>query len=213
MNSRWYYFPLFILLVLILSFAIVVRAGQTSTDTYLQIQVAPSGAQVAIDGHSAGSGKYEINPGEHTITVSRQGFATQTSGANVRAGQTAYFGAILEPNSSATQDWYNKHSSDQQLSQVIADRGSDYNSASNTQANPFLAQLPLSYGDGNGGQITIAPGVPLSGSSQPAIYVNATTPAERQGVLTYMRSRGYDPATMDMVFYDTSNPLQISGSE
>jgi hypothetical protein len=212
MNNRWI-FPIFVFLVLALSFAIVTKAGQSSTDTFLQIAVAPSSAAVTIDGHSAGAGKYEINPGAHSVVVSRSGFATQTRSVSVSNAQTAYVGAILEPNSPSTQDWYNKHSSDQQLSQSIADHASDYQSSANTQANPFLAQLPLSYGDGNGGQVTIAPGLPLPNSSQPAIYVTAATPAERQGVLTYMRSRGYDPAIMDIVFYDSANPLQTGANE
>jgi hypothetical protein len=212
MNTRWY-FPIFLLLVAGLSFIITTRAGQASTDTFLQIQVAPGAAAIAVDGHGVGAGKHEINPGEHTLIFSRKGFGTQTRSVNVGSGQTVYTGAILQPNSSATQNWYNKHSSDQKLSQQIADRDSDYQATATSRANPFLQLLPLSYGDGYGGQVTIAQGLPLAGSTQPAIYVSATTPTDRQGVLTYMRSRGYDPALMDIVFYDTSNPLQISGSE
>jgi hypothetical protein len=212
MNARWI-FPVFLLLVAGLSFILVTRVGQTSTDTFLQIQAAPQGTAVVIDGHKSSSGTHEINPGEHTIAFNRSGFGSQTQNINAVGGKTVYVGAILQPNTSKTQDWYNHHHSDQQLSQGIADHESDYQATATVQANPFLQLLPLSYGDGSGGRVTIAQGVPLAGSNQPAIYVNATTVVDRQGVLTYMRSRGYDPALMDIVFYDVANPLQISGSE
>ncbi|HUC86812.1 MAG TPA: PEGA domain-containing protein [Candidatus Saccharimonadales bacterium] len=212
MSTRWS-FPIFLLLVVGISFLVVIKAGQTSTNTFLQIQVAPSGASVAIDSHDSGSGKQEINPGQHSVTVRKHGFATQTRAVTVNPGQTVYFGAILEPNSSSTQNWYNKHSSDQKLSQTIADHSADYQSSTDQTATPFLQLLPLSYGDGMGGLVTIAQGVPVPGSSQPAIYVTAKAPSTRQGVLEYMRSRGYDPATMDIVFIGTVDPLQEAGTE
>jgi hypothetical protein len=207
------YFPLFLVLLAGLSFWVVISAGRTSTKTFLQVQAAPSGAAIAIDGHSVSLGKDEVDAGTHTVTATRKGFATQTQSVPVKAGQTVYVGVILQPNASSTKNWYKNHASDQQLSQTIADQEANYHMTADPITNPFLRQLPISYGDGLGGLVTIDQGIPLPGTSQPAIYVTADMPTTRQQVLEYMRSRGYDPATMDIIFYGTVDPLQEAGTE
>lgn len=170
----------------------------------ITVEAAPSSYKVTIDGKKASPGDNKVTAGQHTITVKKDGFSQQAQTVITAIGQTVYTGFVLVSNSASTKNWYNDHPDDQQLSESISSHSSDYNSELSTQKNTLLQELPVLYGDGRGGLIRIDSGVPIFGSSQPAIYVNAQSPSDRQGVLTWMRSNGYNPANMDIVFYGLS---------
>ena len=166
----------------------------------ITIEAAPRSSTVKIDGKTVDTGTNKIVAGKHTIEVSHDGFDSQSQTVSTSVGQTAYAGFVLSPNSPDTKNWYQDITEDQKLSETISSHVSDYNSHQATQANSLLQELPVSFGDGHGGLVTIDSGVPVQGSSQPAVYVTAQTPADRQSALDWMRSNGYNPATMDIVF-------------
>lgn len=207
-------FPLLVLALFILSFLITLglSGNHTSSNSFIEIGAAPLGASATINGHGASIGKNEVNPGSYTVTVSMKGFASQSQSVSVSMNKSVFVGVSLTPNSADTQNWYATHPSDQTLSDAVGSKLSDYESSTALQNNPFLKQLPLSYGDGLGGFISISQGVPTTTNGPPAVYVRAASPGLRQSVLAYMRNRGYDPANMDIVFYDQVAPLQYTNS-
>ncbi len=204
-------FPSLILGIAGMAFIATITLGATSSaGFFIQIAAAPSGASILIDGNNAKAGRNQVQWGDHVVTVSKDGFATQTQNVTTNSKE-AYVDAVLIPNSPTTKNWYDSHPSDQQLAQGISSQAADRNGAAYVRANPFLNQLPTLYGDGNGGFVNIAPGAALPGSSQPAIYISASTPVFRQDALTYIRSHGGKPADMDLVFSDAPAPLSDHG--
>jgi hypothetical protein len=167
----------------------------------IKIEAAPEGAKTSIDGKRSHVGENKAVPGKHTITISRDGFKQQSKSTTTGVGEIAYIGVALTPNSSETSNWYDDHPNDQKLSDGIASHSSDYTSEKASQKNTLLQQLPLSFG-GASGEIKLESGIPIVGSSEPAVYVTAATPGDRQSVLAWMRNNGYEPANMDMVFND-----------
>jgi hypothetical protein len=206
-----FYFPFLCLFVGWLTYATVARPSSPTIDSYIQTEVIPSGSTLSIDGQGVRAGKYGVASGSHVVIVSKKGFTTKTSTVSTTQSQTVYVGVALQPDSPSTANWYREHPQDQQLAEGLGSHEADYEKQAAIQNNPFLNQLPILYGDGQGGTVNITLGVAISPGGPPAVYVTANTPTDRQGVLAYMRNRGYDPADMDIVFYGQSNPLDNSG--
>jgi hypothetical protein len=207
------YFPILLIFLLFVwvSYSVTVHTNSTPANSYLQIEVVPDGTAVRIDGHGVRNGKTSVSVGSHSITAEKQGFSSKSRTVSTKAGQTVYVGIALQPDTPNTSNWYATHPGDQQQAEGIGSHEADYENQLANQSNAFLGQLPLSYGDGQGGLVTIAQGVPLRAGGPPAIYITASTASTRQGVLTYIRNQGYDPADMDIVFYSQSNPLDSAG--
>jgi len=209
---RALYFPVLLIVVIWVSYWVMASPSARPAGSYLQIEVVPiSGTSVKLDGRGVRAGKIQTQPGPHILTVTKGGFGSESRTVSVSTNQTLYVGIALQPNASNTQNWYVAHPSDQSLAEGIGSHEADYESKTSLQNNPFIGQLPLVYGDGQGGTISIAQGVPLTPGGLPAIYVTAATPSIRQQVLSFIRNHGYDPATMDLVFYGQFNPLDTSG--
>lgn len=165
----------------------------------ISIEAAPQQASITIDGKSVVNGNNKVTAGSHTISVQQAGFKQFSQTISTTPGQTAYIGAVLSSNSSATANWYTLHPDDAKQAEAISSHNFDYQSQQATKQNSLLQQLPITY-DTGAGEVTINSGVPLPGSNQPAIYVDASTPIDRQSALGWLRQNGYDPATMDIVF-------------
>ncbi len=199
--------PMAFALIAALFFFLTIQAGPSSPKGTITAEVAPEGATISIDGREMSS-EVTVETGDHTVEAKMDGFATQSQQVDLKEGQTLKVGFVLESNSPETADWYTEHPEDQQLAEVILGQLSDFNTESAIQTNPLLQQLPYSYSDGNSGFVNIDHGVPVKGSSQPAIYVSARTPLARQEAVAWIRSQGYDPTTMDIIFKGEVNPFR-----
>lgn len=197
------------LFTVFIGYWLTTAASRQPSNTIIQIAAAPSGSSATINGNSASIGNNSVSPGTYNIKVSKSGFATQSQTISVGQGHTVLVGLSLKPNTAKTQDWYAKHPDDQSLSDAIGSKLSDFENTTLQQSNPIWSQLPIIYGDGQGGLIKISPGVSLTANGPPAIYVYASTPQLRQGVLTYLRSHGVDPAQIDIVFKTQANGLEL----
>jgi len=207
-------FPLLLILIAWFSYFITVHQGGSGPVGYLEIEVAPASSKILLDGHVVKAGRLTVSTGKHSLVVSKKGFSTQSQGVVSETGQTVYAGIVLQPSSTQTADWYSSHPADQKIVEGIGSHQSDYQSGVALRMIPFLKLLPTEYGDGHGGLISISQGVPASKlSTLPAVYVIAQTPGERQGVVTYIKSRGYDVASMDLVFSNMQSPLQPVGGD
>lgn len=185
-------------ILFILGYLLVI--DKSAKDSELNIEVSPRNSEIKVDGANGKFGINKLASGQHEITVSKKGFENQTRSITTTHGTQTYAGFTLKSNSSETQNWYKLNSKDQKLAETISSHQVDYDNKIAAKNNSILQVLPVVYGDGKGGTVRIDSGIPLQGSSEPAIYVSAATPDDRQGVLTWMRSRGYNPARMDIVF-------------
>jgi hypothetical protein len=208
-----YYLPVLFILFLWIGYSLTLQSYTQPKSASLQLEVAPGDSALELDNHKASASTIAVTPGEHTVTASKQGFGTITRTVSASMSKTAYVGIVLQPNTSTTDNWYTVHATDAILADGIGSHAADYGNKLALQGNAFLKQLPISYGDGQGGIIEIAQGIPAEPNGPPAIYVTGATPTIRQSVLTFIRTRGYDPASMDIVFTDQSNPLDSNSGD
>lgn len=183
----------------------VMSFAETPKDSSVTIEAAPSDSEILIDGNNAEGGKTNLPVGTHKITASRDGFSAQSRTITTKFGDKLYVGFILKSSSEDTTNWYENNPSESQLAESISGRVSDYDSQSSARKNSLLQLLPFSYGDGHGGTVDISSGIPLSGTDQPAVYITADTPSDRQDALTWIKNNGVDPSIMDIVFYNELN--------
>jgi len=79
-----------------LTFTVLSSAPTSGT---LQVSSSPQGASVTIDGSPAGTTPMQVAAaaGQHTVTLARSGYQTETRQITVMAGQTAYLQVPLVP--------------------------------------------------------------------------------------------------------------------
>lgn len=203
-----FWFPVFLIFLSWFSYLVTVHTSTPNANSYLDVEVTPQSSKIVVDGQGVGAGKVAVVPGQHSITVSKEGFATKNLSASTSVNQTVFVGAVLKSNSPDTANWYYDHPDDQHLIDGIGSHQADYEQKVALQVTPFLKQLPLIYGNGHGGIINISPGAPMPPSTLPAIYITAQDPRDRQSAVTFIRSRGYNLADMNLVFKDMQVPLQ-----
>lgn len=204
MNMNSFKFPLILILSFGLSFWLAETATAPPKLSSIHIEVAPKGSAVTINGARAGVGKNAVQSGVNVIKVERSGFETQTKSIQVENGGRGFAGIILKPNTDKTNDWYETHPPDQKLVEAIGSHESDFKSDQVAQENTLLQLLPYSLAFQNT-LVEIDAGRPQGDSDRPAIYINAPTPAARQAGVAWIRSKGYGPATMDLVF-----PIEVN---
>jgi hypothetical protein len=180
----------------------------------ITVDALPNDSLVTLDGKNISAGGIYVKPGEHTLKASRQYFESVVNSFNTnRINTSAPIYLLPIPNTAAALKWLEQNPAVQQQREAEAGVESDSIQSQLTNANSFFNQLPIIYGDGQGGFVRIDEGAPLSPGGPPTVYVTAATPAARQGVLTYMRSRGYDPAAMNIVFNSQSIPIWSNGGD
>lgn len=174
---------------------------QSTYTAAVDIEATPLSSSVSIDGHHANQGVTKLKPGTLTITVSLSGFNKFTKRVAVVKGDNKYVGAILKSNNADTANWYETHPADQTMAEKIASKQFDATSQKQVAAEPFLKEIPYIAA---GFEFKVDYGVPAPGSNKPIIIIQADTQTARADALTWIRSRGYDPATLNIV-YTTSD--------
>lgn len=176
----------------------------------LNLQVAPSSATVLIDGKPAKNGEMMVDIGEHEIGITMLGFKSYETVVNITQATPAYVGVILSPDSEDTQDWFENHPADQELSQTISDRQVDSSSQDITTKYPIFSELPTVFGDGADGLINIDSEAAINDSGKPSIGIYAADPQKRQEAISWIINRDYTISDLDVVFYGARIPI---GSE
>lgn len=171
-----------------------------SKNSSLKIEAVPKDTVITVDGNPARTGNVAVTPGTHTVEAFRGGFEDQSQTINTQINNTTYVGFVMEPDSEETVGWYKQYPADNKLAEAISSRQYDQQTSTAVEQNSLLQQLPVRYGDGHGGLIVIASGVPIKSSGPPAVYIHGSLPADRQSALQWIRSNGFNPATMDIVF-------------
>lgn len=179
----------------------------------LNIKAAPSGAKVYIDNKKASQGEQQLDIGSHTIKVAMDGFKTYIKSVNITQANGTYIAAILNPDSSTTQNWYKNHPDDQKLVEAISSQQFDSTSATILTKYPIFSRLPVEFGNGAGGLTQIASEAALNNSGKPSIGIHAFTPLQRQQALEWIYSRDYTISDLDVVFYGARIPLNTGVSE
>ena len=178
---------------------ILFNARSHTATARVNIQVAPAGSKLTINGAAAKAGENTVPVGSATVKASFDGFASQTQTVNLKKGDNTSVLFVLLSNSPSTANWYTSHPDDAQLGSAIASQQFDNNGAASASNVPLIKQLPYI---GPGLQFRVDYGVNPAGNSStnPAIYIDAPTEAGKQAALDWIKSQGFDLSTMKFVF-------------
>lgn len=163
----------------------------------IALEVVPDGAKSTINGRGVREGTTKLKPGVAEIIISKKGFETIKQTVVLKDGEPRYFGFALVSNSASTADWYDKHPEDAKKAEGISSRNYDESSAMASQQEPFLMELPYISGDE---EFRIDYGLRLSADNQATIYISANTQEAKNAALLWIKSLGYDPSKMNIVY-------------
>lgn len=111
----------------------------------LSFVIAPKSAKVTLDNQTFSGGRYEkrVQPGEHTITVEKDGFATQSTTITATADETTDILIALVSNSSSTANWYIENEEDSNLNDEIGSRLYSKDQNALLEKYPIIQDLPV----------------------------------------------------------------------
>lgn len=163
----------------------------------ITIEVVPNGAKSTINGRGVREGTTKLKPGVAEIIISKKGFETIKQTVVLKDGEPRYFGFALVSNSASTADWYDKHPEDAKKAEGISSRNYDESSAKDAQETPFIMELPFVSSDE---RFRIDYGQSDTDNNRIIIYISANTQEARDAALLWIKSVGYDPSELNIVY-------------
>lgn len=193
---------LFIALAVVVIGAIVfVAIYQNSRNKELSasivLEVVPSGSKSTINGRGVREGTTKLKPGIAEVVITKKGFETARQTVVLKEGESKYLGFVLVSNSPSTADWYQKHPEDAKRAENLSSLNYDQVSADDVKETPFILKLPFVSSDE---QFRIDYGQSDTDSNRIVIYISANSQEARNAALEWIRSVGYDPSTLNIVY-------------
>ena len=158
----------------------------------LNIDVTPLSAIVKLNGKQVEPGNHSVEPGSYKVTVSLDGFVSQTETITASAKKTTYVGVALQPNSSSTFDWYANHTEDGQALERITGKQSSDMADKALELAPIIKELPFVA---PGEEFRIDYGA-VDKNGRPKIVITAATQVGYDDALQWMTARGYDTSVL-----------------
>ncbi len=186
-----------VVLVLALVIGMLSRSGE-DTATFAARSV-PGDLTLTLDGATVdANGETAVKTGAHTVVARRNGFAEQTHTFTIAKDQTYTLTIYLDPSGPEGRQWYDDHP-DEELAREAA-KGKEFRDTGKKIAAkyPILAELPF-LGPGfkiDYGQSKLHPDDPTS----VALYIKVIYPSGRKFALDWLKSKGVDPATMEIIW-------------
>lgn len=187
---------LFVILVLVMVLSATSKSGKVKMDFLL----APSKANVTVNGKIVGKTVYE-KPGTYKVSVSRDGYNTYNTEVTLDKNEPEKTVAIgLVPRTLEAQREISKFEADYKRVQVQSSKKVNQAGQAQQDKYPIMASLPyrssiynIEYGK--------------TDKQEFVIQVFAKTPATRQIALAKIRDWGYDPSNYTIQFVDLKNPF------
>ena len=191
-----------ILFTCIIAWTIVTILSRTGK-LPLTIKTVPSDAYITINNTTASNGTSWFVPGSYTLTVSKNGFKTQTKDIIVSRAKEQNVAAIaLTPESDTAKAWAESHQREYTDIQAYgAIEASMYGKYIATRY-PITKVLPFNdpyY------QITYA----IKKNDEVALSIVASSPRYRYFALEKLRDLGFNPTDYVIEFKDFHNPLGV----
>lgn len=185
---------------------IIVWAGATLVSRIgklpITIKTVPSDAHITLGDHTVGNGTAWVKPGTYTLTVSKEGFATQSKQVIVTSQKKQNISAIaLAATSDVAKAWAEKHNTDylaiQEYGAIEANTYGTYIAVKHpiTKVLPFndpYYQITYTIGKDDSISLTIA----------------TPSPRYRYFAIQKIRDLGYNPTDYIITFKDFHNPLE-----
>ncbi len=173
--------------------------------TQVFLEVAPSIASSAIDGKSVDSGAVYVSKGKHVLTSQLSNFTTVNQPFTV-TGESRTISLALTPSNAAGRKFLADNPAYQTEREAVS--GREVQGRRDVATTPLISQLPIinlaaPYRIDFGQSKTRKDGV--------VILIGGSSPEGRQKALELIRSKGYDPTTLEIQFTDFSSPLNTNG--
>jgi len=191
------------LVVCVVLVIIVISAYQailSKTHGTLVVNTIPKDTVVVVDDKTTVLVGYKISlpKGTHSITLSRDGFKTQTQQVTIVAGKTNTVPVLMEIANATGDQWLKDNPDQASLREGI---GGTLGGQKNDQIQskyPLVSSLPLADA-----LFRIDAGVSKAHPNDPtsvAIYITAPTPTGRQAALDLIKLKGYNPGDYEIIF-------------
>ncbi|MDF2460829.1 MAG: hypothetical protein K0S68_232 [Candidatus Saccharibacteria bacterium] len=170
-------------------------------DGLLDITVSPTDARIKIDGKgSAKPGKISLAPGEHTLEVTRKGYASKTLKIKITSGNVTTEGVQLTVSDPAAVAKENAelNKNDVTEQEGVAGKIVNEQGAKIAAENPLITKLPF-YGADFNIDVGKSEKYPNDGTAV-AIYITAITDEGRTHALNWIKAQGYDPAAYEIIY-------------
>lgn len=181
----------------IVSVAIYQNSRNKELSASIVLEVVPSGAKSTINGRGVREGTTKLKPGIAEVVITKKGFETARQTVVLKEGESKYLGFVLVSNSPSTADWYQKHPEDAKRAENLSSLNYDQVSADDVKETPFILKLPFISSDE---QFRIDYGQSDTDSNRIVIYISANSQEARNAALEWIRSVGYDPSTLNIVY-------------
>lgn len=195
MNTRIAYIALgtFTILVVLLAY-LLFRPGSILISSF------PSDATITVNGKPYSEGKQiSLSAGNKTIVLQRTGFFEKTITAKVKAGETTHLNVTMnvDPQFLANGGQLNLDAADTARGEGLLGNEIESKGQIITKDNPIIQLLPYI-----GSNFRVDYGVSQKNpdSDAQALYITAPTAAGRQAALDWIRSQGYDPAKLEIIY-------------
>jgi hypothetical protein len=183
----------------IIAFSIFYIVQQSTLTASVDIEASPLSSVITINDKNTGQGITKLKPGDIVINISLKGFIPYKTSLHLSKGDNKYIGVVLKSDSADTADWYQNHPADESMAEKVSGKQFDSISEQQVKAEPFISMLPFISA---GFEFRIDYGAATDSSSKPVIYIQTATQQGRDDALTWIKSSGFDPTTMNIVYID-----------
>ena len=169
----------------------------------LNLVLVPSPATAIVDNKTKiGNGETYIAPGNHTVTVSFAGFATQTQSFTTQAGKVRTLTVVLGVSSAVGRNWLIEHPDEAKKLETLTGAAFSDSTQQRIEKVPLIKELPYieRYFRIDYGQSKLHP----TDDTAVAIYVTTYGQPGTQQALDWIRSQGYNPDTLEIIYNDQS---------
>lgn len=199
-NSRIRKLVILLGLIFIATLAYPLVANKSSST--LNIKLAPTSADISIDGESVKTGNNKVKNGKHKIEAQQEGFETFEKEVDISTDDEIVI--ILKPNSDVGKKFLADNIIYQQEIEGLNGLVFNENADKRAQRYPYLDILPIS-----GSKFTVAQGLAFNTKKDPetaiALYVDAPDPLERKNALKNIIDTGIKPEEVEIVFENQLN--------
>lgn len=191
---------------------VILAVINTRLDATLNVLVAPTSAEVVINGKKYENGDHKIESGEAVAVVSKEGFVTQEVTLKLTKGETTNLHLYLMPED-GTYDWYYDHEDEMMILNTIGDNEANKNSASYVASNPIIEILPIIYADYDENwdytEYRVDGGSFDECEKVFCLKITDTTGGNRDAAMNKIREKGFNPDDYEIIYsYSPIKPLE-----
>ena len=209
--NKWFYVVgAFVLLVVVIAAVFIIIGAKYSAK--LDILVAPLSAKIEIDGKTYENGTYGFEPGEISVSITREGFLPESKSLILESGVTTKLYVYLTPLDE-NADWYLEHKEDMMVVMAIGDANADISSEMYSIDNPIVGILPIIYANydekWNYTEFRVDGGMFDDCSKTFCLKITDTTGGNREHALELIADKGFNPDDYEILYeYKPITPLE-----